>query len=62
MPLGQGPKVEIGLSATTITSQEAKPPRATDDNLISQRPISPETRHLNPQYVTGWRLHVLTFR
>ena len=63
MSLEAGSQVEeVGLSATTIPLQEAQPPGATDDDTISQRSIDGEARLPDPQYVKGWRLHVLTFR
>lgn len=63
MSLGADSKVEeVGLSTTPIPSQEAQLPRATDDDRISERSISGEPRLPDPQYVKGWRLHVLTFR
>ena len=61
MSLSQGSKEEVSLGVTIIPSQEAQPPMATDDDTISQRSISAEPTPPSPQYVKGWRLHVLTF-
>lgn len=62
MSLEAGSQVEeVGLSATTIPLQEAQPPGVTDDDTISQRSTDGEARLPDPQYVKGWRLHVLTF-
>lgn len=61
MSSGKESKEEVNLSTTIFPSQEVQPPMPTDDDEICQRSISAEPRTPNPQYVKGWRLHVLTF-